>query len=59
MVRRRRPSPISKVFSSEATWATKAKFYVELHWQGGKKVYISGQGHMTKMAAMPINSKNL
>ena len=23
------------------------------------KVYINGQGHMTKMAAMAINSKNL
>ena len=23
------------------------------------KVYITGQGHMTKMAAMAINSKNL
>ena len=26
-------------------------------WEGGKKVYISGQGHMTKMAAMAINRK--
>ena len=25
----------------------------------GLKVYINGQGHMTKMAAMAINSKNL
>ena len=23
------------------------------------KVYINGQGHMTKMAAMAINTKNL
>ena len=23
------------------------------------KIYIKGQGHMTKMAAMAINSKNL
>ena len=28
-------------------------------WQGGKKVYINGPGHMTKMAAMPIYGKNL
>ena len=28
-------------------------------WEGGKKVYINGQGHMTKMAAMAINRKNL
>ena len=25
--------------------------------EGGMKVYINGQGHMTKMAAMAINSK--
>ena len=25
--------------------------------EGGKKVYINGQGHMTKMAAMAINRK--
>ena len=25
--------------------------------KGGMKVYINGQGHMTKMAAMAINSK--
>ena len=38
---------------------SKAKFYVEPPWQGAKKVYINGLGHMTKMAAMPIYSKNL
>ena len=26
-------------------------------WEGGKKVCIHGQGHMTKMAAMAINRK--
>ena len=26
--------------------------------KGGMKVYISGPGHMTKMAAMPIYGKN-
>ena len=26
-------------------------------WEGGKKVYINSQGHMTKMAAMAINRK--
>ena len=26
-------------------------------WEGGKKVYINGQGLMTKMAAMAINRK--
>ena len=30
---------------------------MEHPWEGGMKVYINGQGHMTKMAAMAINSK--
>ena len=29
--------------------------YTEHPWEGGKKVYINGQGHMTKMAAMAVN----
>ena len=58
-VHRHRPSTISNVFSSETAWPIKAKFYVEPPWQGGKKVYINGPGHMTKMAAMPIYSKNI
>ena len=32
---------------------------MEHPWEGAKKVYINGQGHMTKMAAMAINRKNL
>ena len=51
--------PFSKVFSSETAWPIKAKFYVEPPWEGGTKVCINGQGHMTKMAAMPIYGKNL
>ena len=47
----------SNVFSSETTWPIKAKFYVEPPWEGGKKVYINGPGHITKMAAMPIYGK--
>ena len=31
----------------------------ETAWEGGKKVYVNGPGHMTKMAAMPIYDKNL
>ena len=31
---------------------------MEHPWEGGKKVYINGQGHMTKMAAMAINRKS-
>ena len=30
---------------------------MEHPWEGGKKVYINGQGHMIKMAAMAINRK--
>ena len=30
---------------------------MEPPWEGGKKVYINGPGHMTKMAATPIYGK--
>ena len=59
MVRRRRLSTISNVFSSETAWPIKTKFYVEPPWEGGTKVCINGPGHMTKMAATPIYGKNL
>ena len=52
-------STISKIFSSETTWPIKAKLHVEHPKEGGTKVYINGPGHMTKMAAMAINRKNL
>ena len=48
----------SNIFS-KTTWPIKAKFQVETPWEGEKKVYIYGPGHMTKMAAMPIYGKNL
>ena len=54
-VRCRLSSTILKIFSSETAWPTKAK----LHKEGGTKVYINGPGHMTKMATMTINNKNL
>ena len=54
-----RPFTFSNIFSSETAWPIKAKFYVEPPWEGGTKVCINGQGHMTKMAAMPIYGKNL
>ena len=31
---------------------------MEPPWEGGKKVYINGLGHMTKIAATPIYDKN-
>ena len=55
----RRPFTFSNVFSSETAWPIKAKFYVEPPLGGGTKVRINGPGYMTKMAAMPINGKNL
>ena len=45
------------IFFSEIARPIKAKLHVEHPWEGGMKVYINGQGHMTKMAAMAINSK--
>ena len=54
-----RPFTFSNIFSSETAWPIKAKFYVEPPLEGGTKVCINGQGHMTKMAAMPIYGKNL
>ena len=32
---------------------------MEPPWERGKKVYINGPGHMTKMAATPFYGKNL
>ena len=54
-----RCSPFSNIFSSETAWQFKAKIYVEPSLEGGTKVCINGQDHMTKMAAMPIYGKNL
>ena len=47
------------MFSSETAWPIKAKFNVEPPLERGTKVDINGPGHMTKMAVMPINGKNL
>ena len=47
------------IFSSETAWPIKAKLYVEPPWEGGTKIYVNDPGHMTKMAAMPIYSKNV
>ena len=37
----------------------KGKLYVEHRYIGGMKLCIKCQGHMTRMAAMAINSKNI
>ena len=52
-------STFSNFFSLETTRPIEAKFHVEPPWDQGTKVFSNGPGHMTKMAAMPINGKNL
>ena len=47
----------SNIFCENA-WPIKAKFYVKHLYNGGINVYINNQGHMTKMATMPIYGKN-
>ena len=38
---------------------SKANFYMEHPKEVGTKICINGPGHMTKMATMAINNKNL
>ena len=45
-------------FSLKITWPLKAKFHVEPPWDRGTKSCSNDQGHMTKMATMPIYGKN-
>ena len=52
-------STFSNFFFLETAWPIEAKFYMEPAWDGGMKVWSNGQGHMTKMAAMPLCGKNL
>ena len=49
----------SNIFFSETAWPIKAKLCVEHRKENEMKVNINGQSHMTKMAAMAINSKSL
>ena len=49
--------PVFSNIFSESTLPIKAKFHVEPPVEGGKKVYINGPGHMTKMAAMHMYGK--
>ena len=48
----------SNIFS-ETAWPIKAKLYVKLCKEEGMKICINGHGHMTKITAIVINSKNL
>ena len=52
------PSTSSKDFS-ETTGPISIEFHMQSPDNGGKKVYIFGPGHMTKMVAMPIYRKKL
>ena len=47
---------IQNFFFSETVWLIKAKHLVFLGREN--EGYINGHGHMTKMSAMAINSKN-
>ena len=51
-------SIFSKCFSSKKTVPISLKFSSQHSSKGGKKIYIFGPGHMTKMAAMRIYGKN-
>ena len=52
-------STFSNFFFLETAWPIGAKFNVEPPWDGGTKIQSNGLGHMTKMAAMLIYSKNI
>ena len=52
-------STFSNIFSSETTGPIETKFYTEPPCNGGTKVCSNGQGHINKLAAMPIYGKNL
>ena len=52
-------STFSKIFYTESNGSILFKFHMQPSSKGGKKVYIFGPGHMTKMAIMPVYGKNL
>ena len=49
----------SKIFLSETFRPIKAKRHVDHSEEGRMTVYVNGQGHMTKMAAMAVDSKDI
>ena len=52
-------STFSNFFFLETAGPMEAKFHVEPPWDGGTKICSNGPDHMTKMATMPIYSKNM
>ena len=53
------PYPLNTKILGEFQFVIQIQFLMQLPGKGEKKVDIFGQGHMTKMAIMPIYSKNL
>ena len=51
-------SAFSNRFPLETTGPISVKFHMQPADKGGKKVYIFGPGHMTKVGTVPIHSKN-
>ena len=51
------PSTFSKGFFSETCRPISIKFHMQPPSKGGKKFYIFGPGHMTKIAAKTICGK--
>ena len=50
---------IETTFPLKPLGQSKPNFMWSILRKNDKKVYINGPGHMTKMAAMAINSKNI
>ena len=46
--------PHSSNIFSDTNGPVKARFHIELQWDGGMKVCSNDLGHVTKMATMPI-----
>ena len=57
LVQSRSDSTFLIFFSLETARPIEAKLHVDHPWDGGTK--ICSNGHMTKMAAMPIYGKNI
>ena len=53
------PSIYSNIVFSQTIGPIELKFHVKTPYDKSAKIYTKYFGHMTKMAAMPIYSKNL
>ena len=59
LVQGRSALTFSNFFSLETDRPIEVRFHVEPPWDVGMKVSSNDLCHMTKMAAMPLNGKNL